>query len=103
VAGKCAGCHDAAYTAFLDEWTAGFDKEATAVRDVLKRAETVLARQRGAGRPVAADAAAAVTEARRALALVQKSRGVHNPPAAEALLQVARKKAEEALARSAPR
>jgi hypothetical protein len=42
-----------------------------------------------------------VTEAHQALALVQKSRGVHNPPAAEALLQGARKKAEEALARSA--
>jgi hypothetical protein len=97
---KCVGCHDAAYTAFLDEWTAGFDKEATAVRGILKRAETALARARRGGRPVA-DAAAAVTEAHKALALVQKSRGVHNPPAAEALLQGARKKAEEALARSA--
>lgn len=100
VAEKCAGCHDAAYTAFLDEWTAGFDKEATAVRGILKRAETALARARRGGRPVV-DAAAAVTEAHQALALVQKSRGVHNPPAAEALLQGARKKAEEALARSA--
>jgi len=102
VAEKCAGCHDAAYTGFLDEWTAGFDKEATLVRDTLKRAETALVRQRRGGRAVS-DADAAVAEARKALALVQKARGVHNPPAAEALLQIARKKAEEALARSAPR
>jgi formate-dependent nitrite reductase cytochrome c552 subunit len=100
VAGKCVGCHDAAYTGFLDEWTTGFDKAATAVRDTLRRAETALARQRRGGR-AALDADAAVTEARGALALIQKARGVHNPPAAEALLQVARKKAEEALARSA--
>ncbi len=102
VAEKCVGCHDAAYAGFLDEWTAGFDKEATSVRDTLKRAETALARQRRGGRAVS-DADDAVTEARKALALVQKARGVHNPPAAEALLQIARKKAEEALARSAQR
>ena len=102
VAEKCAGCHDAAYTGFLDEWTAGFDKEATLVRDTLKRAETALVRQRRGGRAVS-DADAAVAEARKALAMVQKARGVHNPPAAEALLQIARKKAEEALARSSPR
>jgi hypothetical protein len=102
VAEKCAGCHDAAYTGFLDEWTVGFDKEASAVRDLLKRAETALVRQRRGGRAVP-EADAAVTEARKALALVQKARGVHNPPAAEALLQIARKKAEEALARSAQR
>jgi hypothetical protein len=102
VADKCVGCHDAAYTGFLDEWTAGFDKEATSVRDILKGAETALARQRRGGRAVS-DADAAVTEARKALALVQKARGVHNPAAAEALLQVARKKAEEALARSSQR
>jgi hypothetical protein len=102
VAEKCVGCHDAAYASFLDEWTAGFDKEATAIRDTLKRAETAFARQRRGGRAVS-DAAGAVTEAHKALALVQKARGVHNPPAAEALLQIARKKAEEALARSAQR
>ena len=101
VAEKCAGCHDAAYTAFLDEWTAGFDKEAGAVRDILKRAETALARSGRGGR--AAEANGAVAEARQALLLVQKARGVHNPSAAEALLQIARKKAEEALARSAQR
>ncbi len=99
---KCVGCHDAAYTSFFDEWTTGFDKEATAVRDTLKRADTALARQRRGGHAVS-DADTAVTEARKALALVQKARGVHNPPAAEALLQIARKKADEALARSAPR
>jgi hypothetical protein len=102
VADKCLGCHDAAYTGFLDEWTAGFDKTAASVRNALKRAETALARQRRGGRAVS-DADAAVTEARKALAVVQKARGVHNPAAAEALLQIARKKAEEALARAAPR
>ena len=101
VGDKCVGCHDAAYTSFLDEWTAGFDKEARAVGDILKRAETALVRSRRSGRD--ADADGAVAEARKALALVQKARGVHNPPAAEALLQIARKKAEEALGRSAQR
>jgi hypothetical protein len=101
VAGKCTGCHDAAYSAFLDEWTAGFDKEAGAVRDILKRAESALARSGRGSR--AAEANGAVAQARQALLLVQKARGVHNPSAAEALLQIARKKAEEALARFAPR
>jgi hypothetical protein len=99
---KCVGCHDAAYTSFMAEWTIGLDKEATAARDALKRADAALARHRRAGRP-ASDADALVREAREALALVQKARGVHNPPAAEALLQRARKKAEEALARSEQR
>ena len=101
VAGKCTGCHDAAYTAFLDEWTAGFDKEAGAVRGVLRRAEAALARTPRGGRP--AEAEGAVAEARKALLLVQKARGVHNPSGADALLQLARKKAEEALAGSSPR
>lgn len=99
VAEKCTSCHDAAYTSFLDEWTVGFDKEVSAVRDLLKRAETALARARRGGRTAGADGT--VAEARKALLLVQNARGVHNPSAAEALLQIARKKAEEALARSA--
>ncbi|HLF48457.1 MAG TPA: hypothetical protein VJA45_03715 [Methylomirabilota bacterium] len=99
---KCVGCHDPAYTSFMSAWTIGLDKEAMVARDALKRAEVALARRRRAGRPDS-DADTLVREAREALALVQKARAVHNPPAAEALLQLARKKAEEALVRSAQR
>jgi len=42
-----------------------------------------------------------VKEARAALDLVKGARGAHNPTAAEALLEVARRKAEEAMARAA--
>ncbi len=99
---KCTGCHDPAYRSFLDEWTTGLDKEATAAREALTRADAALARGRRAGRQ-APEAAALAKDARDALMLVQKARGVHNPAGAEALLQIARKKAEEALARSAQR
>jgi hypothetical protein len=99
---KCAGCHDPAYSSFVTEWTAGLDKEATAARDALKRAQAALARARRAGRQTP-EADALVKQSREALALVQKARGVHNPPAAEALLELARKKAQDALARSAQR
>jgi hypothetical protein len=99
---KCAGCHDPAYSSFVTEWTAGLDKEATAARDALKRAQAALARARRAGRQTP-EADALVKQSREALALVQKARGVHNPPAAEALLELALKKAQDALARSAQR
>ena len=97
---KCTGCHDPGYRSFLDEWTTGLDKEAAAARDALRRADAALARERRAGRP-APEADALAKEGREALALVQKARGVHNPAGAEALLQLSRKKAEEALARTA--
>jgi len=87
---------------FVTEWTAGLDKEATAARDALKRAQAALARARRAGRQTP-EADALVKQSREALALVQKARGVHNPPAAEALLELALKKAQDALARSAQR
>jgi hypothetical protein len=102
VAEKCMGCHDKAYTSFLDEWTSGLDKAAAQATQALKRAEAALARERRAGRKVP-EAAALVSEAREALSLVQKARGVHNPAGAETLLQAARGKAEAALARSAQR
>jgi hypothetical protein len=98
----CTGCHDPAYRTFLDEWTIGLDKETVAARDALNRADAALARERRAGRQ-APEADALAKDAREALMLVQKGRGVHNPAGAEALLQIARKKAEEALARSAQR
>ncbi|HET8577839.1 MAG TPA: hypothetical protein VFO18_12110 [Methylomirabilota bacterium] len=99
---KCTGCHDPGYVSFLDEWTSGADKEAAAAREALKRADTALARGRRAGHP-APEAEAFAKDSREALTLVQKARAVHNPPGAEALLKVARKKAEEALARATQR
>ena len=102
VAEKCVGCHDKAYTGFLDEWTNGLDKAAAGAKQAIGRAETALARGRRAGHKVP-EAETLVKEARQALALVQKARGVHNPPAAETLLQTAREKAEAALARTAQR
>ena len=95
---KCIGCHDAAYLSFAKEWTTGFDTEATRAGAALKRAEDALSAARRAGRPVPG-ADALVKESRAALALVRSARAVHNPPAAEALLEVARRKAEDALAR----
>jgi len=50
VGDKCVGCHDAAYTAFLGEWTGGLDKETAAAASALKRAESALQRERRAGR-----------------------------------------------------
>ena len=102
VAEKCVGCHDKAYTNFLDEWTKGLDKATAHSTQTLKRAETALARERRAGRK-APEAEALVKEARAALNVVQRARGVHNPTGAEALLQAACEKAEAALARSAQR
>lgn len=98
VGDKCVGCHDAAYTAFLGEWTAGLDKETAAAAAALKRAESALQRERRAGRQ-APETEVLVRQAREALDLVRKARGVHNPSAAEALLMASRQKAEEALAR----
>jgi hypothetical protein len=98
----CTGCHDPAYRTFLDEWTTGLDKETVAARDALNRADAALTRERRAGHQTP-EADALAKDAREALMLVQKARGVHNPAGAEALLQIARKKAEEALARSAQR
>jgi hypothetical protein len=102
VGDKCVGCHDKAYTSFLDEWTKGLDKAAAQAAQALKRAEAALAHDRRAGRK-APEADGLVKEAREALTLVQKARGVHNPAGAEALLEAAREKAEAALARSARR
>ena len=98
---KCVGCHDAAYSAFLGEWTTGLDKESAAAAAALKRAETALLRERRAGRkPPEAEALA--RQSREALELVRKARGVHNPSVAEELLKLSRQKADEALA-SLPR
>jgi len=98
VGDKCVGCHDAAYTAFLGEWTAGLDKETAVAAAALRRAESALQRERRAGRQ-APETEALVRQAREALDLVRKARGVHNPSAAEALLTASRQKAEEAFAR----
>ena len=94
---KCVGCHEPPYLALLEEWTAGFDKDAAQASAALRRAETVLDRARRAGQKTA-DADLLVKDARSALALVRQARGVHNPGAADALLELARQKAEEALA-----
>ncbi|MBI3456718.1 MAG: hypothetical protein HY002_13150 [Candidatus Rokubacteria bacterium] len=99
---KCVGCHDASYAAFLGEWTTGLDEEAARVSAILRRAEATLAGARRAGRETG-DADALVKEARRALSLVRGARGAHNPGVAAALLEVARQKAEAALARVGPR
>lgn len=94
---KCVGCHDAAYASFTAEWTTGLDQASARAGEAIRRAQTALG---GSGRrPRDTAAEALLRDAREALALVQKARGVHNPAAAEALLQVARQKAEQALAR----
>jgi len=96
---KCVSCHDPAYLSFAGEWTTGLDKEATRATAALKQAEAALAAARRAGRtPPGADVLLA--EARDALALVKSAKGVHNPAAAESLLEVARRKAEQALAQA---
>jgi formate-dependent nitrite reductase cytochrome c552 subunit len=102
VAEKCVGCHDAAYTSFMGEWTTGLDKEVVRAADGVKRAEVALARARRAGRRVP-EAQALLAEARQALDLVRRARPAHNPPGAESLLEVSRKKAESALAALAGR
>jgi hypothetical protein len=102
VGDKCVGCHDKAYTSFLGEWTTGLDGGAAQVAQTLKRAQAAVARERRVGHKTG-EAETLVKEARNALALVQKARGIHNPAAAEALLEAARQKAEEVVARSAPR
>jgi hypothetical protein len=98
VARKCTGCHEPPYLALLEEWTAGFDKDAVEATRSLRRAETVLQAARRAGR-AGADAEALVRDARQALALVRQARGVHNPGAADLLLALTRQKADEAIAR----
>ncbi|HEU5192022.1 MAG TPA: hypothetical protein VFX14_20210 [Methylomirabilota bacterium] len=99
---KCVGCHDAAYTSFVSEWTTGLDKQATATRDALRNAETALARERRAGRRLP-DAEALVRQAREALALVQRARGAHNPNGAESVLEAARVRAGEAATLARPK
>ena len=97
---KCLACHDPGYLAFMDEWTSGLDAAVAEAAKVLQRAEAALGKARGAGakRPAAEGL---VKEARAALDLVKGARGAHNPTAAEALLEVARRKAEEAMAQAA--
>lgn len=97
VSQKCVGCHDPSYLGFAAEWTTGFDREVVRAAGALKQAEAALAAARRAGRQLP-QAAALVQQSREALALVRSARGVHNPSAAEALLDVARRKAEEAIA-----
>jgi len=94
---KCVGCHDAAYTRFLGEWTAGLDKETVAAAAAVKRAQSALLRERRAGRRNP-EAEALARQAGGALDLVRKARGVHNPSAAEELLKASRQRAEQALA-----
>jgi hypothetical protein len=96
---RCAGCHDAAYTSFVSEWTMGLDKQAEGVRQALQNAQTGLARERRAGRRLP-DAEALVRQAREALALVQRARGAHNPGGAESILEAAQAKAEAAAAQA---
>ncbi|MEK7330572.1 MAG: hypothetical protein AAB113_07200, partial [Candidatus Eisenbacteria bacterium] len=99
---KCVGCHDAAYLSFATEWTAGLDEQAARAAAALKQAQAALRAARRKGRvPPGADLL--VKEARDAFLLVKGARAVHNPPAAEALLEVARRKAEEALAEATRR
>ena len=86
---KCVSCHDAAYTSFLTEWTAGTDQEIAKTAAAVGRAEA-LAR----GGRATPEVRALVKEARDALALVRKARPVHNPEAASALLEAARRKVE---------
>ena len=99
---KCVGCHDAAYTSFVSEWTTGLDKQAATTRDALRSAELALARERRAGRRLP-DAEALVRQAREALTLVQKARGAHNPSGADSVLEAARGKAEEAAMLARPK
>jgi hypothetical protein len=102
VADKCVGCHEKTYLGFFAEWTTGLDKAMTQATQAIKRAESSLARERRGGHK-ATETETLVKDARAALSVVQKARGVHNPPLAEELLQVAREKAEAALARAARR
>lgn len=102
VAQKCVECHTASYLIFLTEWTAGFDEEIALIAKKLKRAESALAR---APREdvLVARAERLVNEARAGLDLVKRPVGAHHPDAARALLEVARQKAEKALAIAARR
>jgi len=93
---KCLACHDPGYLAFMDEWTSGLDAAVAEAAKVLQRAEAALGKARGAGAKKPA-AEGLVKEARAALDLVKGARGAHNPTAAEGLLEVARRKAEEAM------
>ena len=90
---RCVGCHAAAYTSFVGEWTTRLDKQAAGVRS----AETAGAGERRAGRRTP-EAEALVRQGREALALVQKARGAHNPAGAEAVLEAVRAKADAAQA-----
>jgi hypothetical protein len=96
---KCVGCHDAAYTSFVAEWTTGLDKQTAGAREALRSAEAALVRERRAGRRVP-DAEVLVRQAREALALVQKARGAHNPAGAESILEAARARADAAAAQA---
>jgi hypothetical protein len=94
---KCVTCHDAAYTSFFTEWTAGVDKEMAEATGALGRLEAALARDRRAGRKTP-EVDALVKQAREAVALVRRARGVHNPEGAGALLEAARQKTAAAQA-----
>ena len=96
---KCVGCHDAAYTSFLGDWTTGLDQSTARASDAVRRAQAAL----GGRKPRDATADTLLRDAREALTLVQKARGAHNPAAAEVLLELARQKAEQALARNTGR
>jgi hypothetical protein len=91
---KCVGCHDAAYTSFLTEWTTGTDQEMAKTAAAVQRAEASIR-----GSRATPEVRALVKEARQALVLVRKARPVHNPEAASALLEAARRKVEATGAR----
>jgi hypothetical protein len=97
VGDKCVGCHDAGYTSFLAEWTAGMDGEIAKKSAALSRAQAALARNRKG--PAMAETEALVRQARDALRLVRTARAVHNPGGARALLDAA----ETALAQATRR
>jgi len=99
---QCLACHDPGYLAFLEEWTTGFDALVAKAAKVLKEAEAAVEKARRAGGKVP-EGEMLLKEARTAFDLVKSARGAHNPTAAEALLEVARRKAEEAVAQTARR
>ncbi|MFQ5539528.1 MAG: hypothetical protein ACE5FB_03950 [Candidatus Binatia bacterium] len=94
---QCLACHDEAYTAFVEEWTTGFDKQMDQPTKALKQAEAALRKSHRAGRTTPG-AEGLMKDTPRALALAKGLRGVHNPDAADALLEAAGRGTEEAVA-----
>ncbi len=84
----CTGCHDAAYTSVLAEWTTGVDDEIAKKSAALARAQAAIARK--GKTPATVEAEALIRQARAALTLVRKARAVHNPGGASTLLDAAR-------------